>query len=259
MLDQLTVHGRFPDLKNPKTFNDKIAWRMLYDHDPRMPPLVDKILVKEIMSTRFGSDFIIPTLGIFDNEQEIDFSKLAFPCVIKANHGSGMNIFLKEPPKDPEKIRKELGRFLRSDFHSFHEEWVYSQIKRRLIVEPLIGDNLIDYKLHTYRGEVLAIQIDVDRYIDHRRCFKTPTWENLPITFNFPLYPGFIPRPFGLEKMLWYASQIGEEFSYVRIDLYKHYGCVKFGEITFYPEAGIGKIYQPMAFEEIFSKPWTIP
>jgi hypothetical protein len=177
-LDHFMAHGRIPNLNHPKTFSEKIAFRKLYNRDPRMSPLIDKIVAKEKMAARFGQDFIIPTLATFESEKEIDFGALPYPCVVKANHGSGMNIFLKQKPLDEKKVRRQLLSFLRHDHYKTSEEWAYSQIHKRLLVEPFIegGEHgLVDYKFHTFGGRVFAIQVDVDRYTNHGRCFFDPT------------------------------------------------------------------------------------
>ena len=94
VLDQLRFHGGLPNLRQPATFSEKIAHRMLYDRDPRIPPLVDKIAAKEQMAARFDAEFIIPTLAAFDSATQVGFATLPYPCVIKPNHASGFNLFL---------------------------------------------------------------------------------------------------------------------------------------------------------------------
>ena len=112
VIDHVRFFGKLPNLKNPRTFNEKIAYRKLYDHDYRLPPLIVKIVAKELMAARFGPDFIIPTLATFESEKEVDFDALRYPCVVKANHGSVINFFLKQRPVDEKRIRQELRNFL---------------------------------------------------------------------------------------------------------------------------------------------------
>jgi hypothetical protein len=226
-----------------------------------MPPLVDKIVAKEIMANRFGADFIIPTLAVFDNEVEVDFASLPYPCVIKANNGSGMHVFLAEQPENEKKIRRTLRRILQYKHFAVTEEWAYSQVKPRLLVEPLINGGehgLVDYKFQTFNGKVFAIQVDLDRYTNHRRCLMSPTWEKMPVVMTFPFCFDEIEKPSRLQDMLHYAERIGEGFSYVRVDLYEINGTVKFGETTFYPGGGLLETFDPPEFEQLLGDLWNL-
>ena len=257
-LDHLRIHGRLPDLEHPRTFSEKITHRKLYDLDPRMPALIDKIAAKEQMAARFGSGFVIPALATFKSETEVDFAALPYPCVVKASHGSGMNVFLTERPANEKKVRRQLQRFLRGNHFAPSEEWAYSQVEPRLLVEPMIegGDHgLVDYKFHTFSGRVFAIQVDVDRFTNHRRCFFNPKWERMPFALFYPDTQQEIPPPQDLKAMIRYAEQIGRDFSYVRVDLYEVDGVSKFGEATFYPGAGL-EPFNPPEYDELFGQQW---
>jgi len=253
--------GRIPNLADPKTFNEKILHRMLYDRDPRMPSLVDKIAAKEAMAARFGNGFIIPTLATLEDERDVDFSNLPYPCVIKAAHSSGMNMFLSKRPEDEGEARCQLRRYLSYDHSSLYEEWAYSKVPHRLLVEPFIdgGEHgLVDYKFHTCGGRVYAIQVDLDRHTVHRRCVFDRSWSRMPVEMTFPLYSGTIPPPGTLADMINYAELIGKEFSYLRVDLYEIAGVVKFGEVTFYPGAGVIETFDPPEFNEAFGAAWQV-
>jgi len=262
-VDHIRVFGKLPNLKHPRTFNEKIAYRKLYDRDSRMPPLVDKIIAKEKMAARFGDGFIIPTLATFESPIDIDYDALPYPCVMKTNHASAANVFLMNRPadaKDEEMIRRQLREYLRMDFHAASEEWAYSKVRRRLLVEPFIesGEHgLVDYKFHTFNGRAFAIQVDLDRYTGHRRTIRDSNWNEMPVEYTFPRPSYAISRPDNLDKMLRYAEQIGEDFSYVRVDLYEISGCVKFGEMTFYPGAGLERLSPE--FDELLGMQWSIP
>jgi hypothetical protein len=259
-LDHLRFHRSFPDLKNPKTLSEKIAWRKLYEHDPRMPALVDKIASKERMAARFGEGTVIPTLATFASEREIDFGTLKYPCAIKANHGSSMNLFLMVRPADEEKVREKLGRFLRFKYHAVREEWAYSQVEPRLLVEPFIdgGDHgLVDYKIHTFHGHAYAIEVITDRYTAHYGAMFDRDWTEIPCLFGAVKAPYAIPRPVQLDRMILIAEEIGKDFSYVRVDFYEIEGKAIFGEITFYPGGGLD-VVEPREFDAIFGQQWVL-
>jgi hypothetical protein len=259
-LDHIRFHRSLPNLKNPRTLSEKIAWRKLYEHDPRMPALVDKIASKEQMAARFGEEFVIPTLATFSSEREIDFATLKYPCVIKANHGSSMNLFLKERPEDEGKVRDKLRRFLGFNYHAVREEWAYSEVEPRLLVEPFIdgGEHgLVDYKIHTFHGRAYAIEIVTDRYTAHYGAMFDRDWNEIPCLFGAVKAPYPIPRPAQLDQMIDHAEEIGRDFSYVRVDFYEVKGRAIFGEITFYPGGGLD-VVEPQEYDEIFGNQWVL-
>ena len=263
-LDHLRNHGKLPNLQHPSTFSEKVAHRKLYDRDPRIPSLVDKVAAKEAMASRFGVDLIIPTLAVFDSAAEIDFAVLPYPCVVKPNHASGFNVFLRERPANEGAVRRRLARLLSYRHERASEEWAYSQIAPRLLVEPWLVESgveggkhgLVDYKFHTFGGRVFAIQVDVDRYTNHRRSFYDPSWIAMQFELLYPKASYPIPPPVSLRKMLYYAAQIGEEFAYLRVDLYEVGGKVKFGEATFYPGAGL-EVFKPPEYDALFGALWN--
>lgn len=258
IVDQFRIHGRLPNLNHPVTFSEKIAHRLLYDRDARIPELVDKISAKQQMATRFGEEFVIPTVAVFDSAAEVDFALLAYPCVIKASHASGFNVFLPDRPAHERKIRAKLSWFLRYRYERAAEEWAYSQIAPRLLVEPLIEGGphgLMDYKFHTFGGRVFAIQVDVDRFTRHARSFFDREWKPQPFAMLYPKAAFEISPPASLDAMIDCAQRIGEGFSYVRVDLYEIGGKPVFGEATFYPDAGLG-VFKPVEWDTLFGAQW---
>ncbi len=262
------AHYRLPNLKNPRTFSEKVAWRKLNDRDPRLPDLVDKIKVKEIMAAKFGADFIIPTLRVYDSVDEMDFSQPPLnkpPYVIKANHGSDMNIFVRsgDDSLTPDSIRKKLTRFLKCDHSAVAQEWAYGQIsRRRLFVEPLIETSsgyLPDYRFHVFGGKIEAIETILDIFArDRRENMYDRDWRLLNVVHGqYPRYEKPLPRPARLDEMIRIAETIGRDFSYVRVDLYEIDGAVKFGELTFYPGAGHEK-FNPPEWDDKFGQQWKL-
>jgi hypothetical protein len=203
---------------------------------------------------------VIPTLATFSSESEVDFASLQYPCVIKANHGSSMNLFLKERPADEQRVQEKLRRFLSFDYHAVREEWAYSHVEPRLLVEPFIdgGEHgLIDYKIHTFHGRAYAIEVIADRYTAHYGAMFDRNWNEIPCLFGAVKAPYAIPRPSQLDQMIGRAEQIGKDFSYVRVDFYEIEGKAIFGEITFYPGGGLD-VVEPEEYDEIFGSQWAL-
>jgi TupA-like ATPgrasp len=259
VLDHLRYHGRLPNLQHPSTFSEKIACRKLHDLDPRNPQPVDKIVAKQQMGARFGSEFILLLVATFLSKADVDFAALPYPCLIKPNHLSGFNLFLQERPADTNKIRRRLGRLLRARYDRASEQWAYSQIAPRLLVEPFIEGGphgLIDYKFHMFAGRVFSIQVDVDRYTDHARCFFDRASMRMPFELVDPAAAYEISPPEALAEMIGYAEQICDGSSCLRVDLYEIAGKVKFGEATFYPGAGL-EVFNPRNYDALFGEQWN--
>lgn len=263
--DYFRVYRRLPDLKNPRSFSEKIVARKLYDRDPRLPDLVDKIKVKEIVAKKFGERFIIPTLGVWNSAEEFDFTAPPLsrpPYVLKTNHASGANLFVK--PDDgslqPERIRKKMAAFLRINHADIAEEWAYSQVPPKIFAEPYIetvDGYLADYKFHVFSGKVYATEVVVDRFRNYGVGFYDPDWKMMDLGYvgRYPRYKGLIPKPARLKEMVALAEAMGTGFSYVRVDLYQAHDDIKLGELTFYPGAGHDRFSSP-EWDEKFGLQW---
>ena len=260
-IDYFRAHGRLPKLRPPETFNEKVTWRKLYDRDDRLPALVDKVRSKDIIAAQYGPQFIIPTLAVYENAAEIDFDRLEPPYVVKPNHSSGMNLFVLDHNFDPTAIRRKAARFLRTDFAASTEDWAYSCVRRKLLVERYMTaaeGYLIDYKFHVFGGRVSAVEVVHDRHHNYGAYFCDRDYKLLNVHLRgCPIYPGEVKRPKTFPEMLVLAESIGRDFSYVRVDVYEIEGQVKFGELTFYPGSGYDG-FDPPEWDLIFGKQWDL-
>jgi len=262
-LDFLRFHHRLPNYDNPQTLNEKIAWRKLYDRNPLLPVLVDKVRAKEFIAQKFGKEYVIPTLAVYDTAEALDFNLEPLskpPYVLKTNHGSGFNLFVKERPADPAAIRAKLAKMLKTDYAGLMEEWAYAPIPRKILVEPYIETPegyIPDYKCHTFAGKIFAIEMIIDRFKGYWINFFTRDWKPLDIRkyAKRPRYEGNVPPPAGLPKMIELAEALGKDFPYARIDLYQINGEVKFGEFTPYPGSGFDK-FDPPEWDYEFGRQW---
>jgi hypothetical protein len=265
VIGYLRVHRRLPNLREPHTFTEKIVWRKLYERDPRLPALVDKVLVKEHIAQRYGADLIIPTLAVYADPDEMDFGKPPLsepPYVIKANHGWAMNFFVHaradlEIPGAIESLRRTVRGWLATDHSRRMREWAYSQVQRRILVEPYVG-TMNDFKLHVFHGKVFACELIAHRFAAHRQeAVYDRSWKVIDANYGFPLYAGPLPPRGVRSHMIALAESIGRDFSYVRVDLYVVEGKLKFGELTFYPGGGEEKL-QPEKWDRIFGAQWQL-
>jgi hypothetical protein len=248
--------GRHIDWNNPMTFNEKLNWLKIYGQNPLYSALVDKYEVKKYVSKKIGCQYVIPTLGVYDNFDEIDFSKLPNKFVLKCTHDSGSVCLIdNKETYDFSKAKARLEKHLIIDWYWINRECPYKNVKPRIIAETLMEDlqanelTLMDYKIHVFNGEPLFIGVDFDRFTHHKRNLYSTNWEYIDVQYNFPSDKNkIIEKPKELAKMLKLASVLAEDIPYVRVDFYYFEGKIYFGEMTFIPEGGFGK-FIPESFD----------
>ena len=249
--------GYNPDFRRPRRFNEHIHARKLFERDPRFAALSDKVLVKDYIGKRIGEQYLIPTLwsGVELPETPPSWPT---PFVVKSNHSSGWNIFVRNAAdleRWPE-IRREAASWLKQDWTPFLHEWWYNNIDRKILIEPMIAEEPLDYKFFCFDGEPRYIQIDFDRHHAGRtKLFYDTEWNLQPFTANYPRRTEPIERPQHLDQMVEIARTLSAEFSFVRVDLYDLPSGPLFGELTFSPGSGLMK-FDPPEYDEILGSWW---
>lgn len=256
------VTGETLNLENPKTFNEKIQWMKLYDSTPLKTRLADKYLVRDWVKEKIGEEYLIPLLGVWDSFDEIDFDQLPNQFVLKANHGSGWNIIVKDKSKfDKAEAKKKFDLWMSKDFSFiFGFELHYMNIPRKIIAEEYKEEfgELYDYKFMCFDGEVKFIWVDVGRFSDHRRALFTTSWEQMDKELKWKAPDKRIEKPKQLDKMLQLAKKLSEGFAHVRVDFYEVDGVVYFGEMTFTSSSGTERA-TPKEFEVEMGNMLTLP
>lgn len=242
------------DWKNPQTFNQKLQWMKLYYHNPKMTEYADKYAVRKHIEELFGEKYLIELLGVYDKADEIDFEALPNQFVLKCNHGAGFNIICKDKSEfDIEGAKKKLDKWMKTDFYKIKREYHYKDIPKKIICERFMKDaeteELNDYKFFCIGGEVRMIQVDFDRYANHKRNIYDKNWNLLDVQISFPNDKNRkCDKPEDLEKMIEIAEKLSKEFPQVRVDLFYINHNIYIGEMTFFSGAGFSK-YNPAAFE----------
>lgn len=241
------------DLQNPKTFNEKLQWLKLYDRRPIYTQMVDKYEVRRYVAATVGERYLIPLLGVWDKFEDIDFSRLPDEFVLKCTHDSGGLVICKDRNSlDIEAARKKIKRCLNRNYFYHGREWPYKNVKPRIIGEKYLvdesGSELKDYKIFNFEGKAKMIQVDYNRFSEHKRNLYTAEWQYIDAAIQYPTHPEIvIDKPRTLATMLELASKLSEGYPHVRTDFYSIKDKVFFGEITFYPESGFGQ-FTPEAF-----------
>ena len=255
-----STHGEYPNIRNPKRFTEKIQHRKLFNKDQRLTLCADKVLVKDYVLERLGADILIPTLYSGKRLPPLVERTWPLPFVIKTNHGSSFNIFVRQKSDlDWPAIEEKLALYLAIDFGAYLKELHYSKIPRQVLVEPFLSDRgelPIDYKIFVFGGTPKYIQVDTDRERAHKRTFFDAHWNRQTFQFAYPLDTRPIRRPTSLDTMLAAATTLGRDFDFVRVDFYEVGGHAYFGEMTFTPEAGFGK-FNPPEIDTHFGEMWV--
>lgn len=251
-------YQRWPELDHPVRFSEKCQALKLMR--PDLGRFVDKVAVKHFVRDRIGDEHVIPTLFSGPELPPLGERTWPVPYVIKTNHGSGGNIFVRESP-DWSAIEARLAEMLACDFSAISGETFYGSIERQVLVEPFIADGPelpLDYKIFICAGEPQFIQVDTDREHGHKRVFFDCDWNRLPIRLGYPDDPRPIARPQQLEQMLELAKTLASGFGFVRVDFYEVGGRLLFGELTFTPESGLMR-FDPESVDMQLGARWPWP
>lgn len=250
------------DLKNPKTFNEKLQWLKLYDRKPEYTSMVDKYAVKKYVAARIGEEYIIPTLGVWNRPEDIDWESLPNQFVLKTTHGggnSGVVICKNKATFDRNKAVEKLRKSYILDIYKSSREWVYKDVDKKIIAESYIEDSqtkeLRDYKFFCFNGEVKYMFVASERqkreepYFD----FFDSEYNILPIKQGHPNSTNKPQKPNCFEEMKSIASKLAQNIPHVRVDLYEVNGKIFFGELTFFHFAGFVP-FQPHEWDYKFGE-----
>lgn len=256
--------GRPLDLDSPKRLGEKIQWLKLYDSIPEKGRLADKFLARDWVSERIGSDYLVPILGVWETAESIDLSGLPEKFVLKATHGSGWNIIVKNKQEfdldsERERIRDWLGSrmSMRGGF-----ELHYDFCEPRIIAEQYLEDSsggLRDYKFIVINGKVRFVLAIEGRYDGEHSFTYYPDWTPAPFTYGYRVgYVQEIERPEKLDEMVSLAEKLSESFCFARVDFYEVGGKIYFGEITFTPANGLSD-FVPDEYDFAFGEELLLP
>lgn len=256
--------GKFINWNNPKTFTEKLQWLKIYNRKPEYTLMVDKYAVKDYVANIIGEEYIIPTLGVWNSPEEIDWDSLPQQFVLKTTHGGGSNgvwICKDKSMFDRQKCVKEMHRSLKTDLYWKFREWPYKDVPKRIIAEKFMIESLpqkaekdlADYKFFCFGGEPKYCQVIRDRRSVETIDFYDMQWSHMPFVGLNPVTKnGLNPvtKPLHLDKMIEICRVLSKDIPFARVDLYVIDDKEYFGEITFYPASGFG-VFTPNIYNEI--------
>ncbi|NCB72145.1 MAG: glycosyl transferase [Clostridia bacterium] len=242
------------NLKNPTTFNEKLQWLKLNDHNPLYPSLVDKYEVRQFVKDTIGEQYLIPLLGVYNTAEEVVFSSLPETFVLKPTHTSGDVILCKERNQlSPELTKQKMNAWLQKRYFWGLREWPYKHIKPRIICESMIqtedGRSPKDYKIFCFHGVPQFAFVASDRGVDTKFDFFDVDWNRQPVKQHYATSSYDLPKPQQWDEMLRLARNLSKDIPHVRVDFYiDASGSILFGELTFFHFSGLEK-FEPGSYD----------
>lgn len=284
-----SVFGKKINLQNPQTYNEKLQWLKLYDHNPNYTKMVDKYEVKNYVASIIGKEHIIPTLALYDRVEDVDFDALPNQFVLKCTHDSGGVVICKDKSSfDKEAAIKKLKKGIRQNFYLQTREWPYKNVKPRIIAEKYMNNTddeledykycyyngtmkripsqssnseLSDYKWFCFNGEPKAMFVATDRFAEGEETkfdFYDAEFNHLPFTNGHPNATRPVMKPAGFEEMKELARKLSKGIPHVRVDFYEVKDKVYFGELTFFHWSGFVK-FKPEIWDKTFGEWIELP
>jgi hypothetical protein len=239
--------GKKLDLRRPRTFNEKIQWLKLYENTPLKTRLSDKYLVRRWIAEKIGAQYLVPLLGVWDNFDEIDFDALPNQFVLKANHGCGWMVIVKDKSRfDRAAAKVRFDLWMNANFaYCAGLELQYRDIEPKIIAEQYLKDEsgaLADYKLYCFDGKPYCIGYFCDRF--RKGGYKVIIYDLDWNPAGWTLYadhavPGPVKKPANLDEMIRIAAVLCAGFCHVRVDFFSVNGKLFVGEMTFTTNSGI--------------------
>lgn len=253
------------NLDEPKSFNEKLQWLKIYDRNPQYTQMVDKFEAKKITAKLIGEQYVVPTIGIWDEFDDIPFDILPNKFVMKLTNDSG-GVYICDDKNlfDIDRARKNIQSRLKRNYYWDGREWPYKNIKPRILIEEYLEQKeqcfMDDYKMMCFSGKVKCSFVCTDRYNGKglKVTFFDNKWNKLPFERHYPSSNDVIKKPHNLELMIELSQELSKNIPFVRIDWYEVEKKLFFGEYTFYPGSGMEE-FDPISADYLLGKYIELP
>lgn len=254
------------NLREPKTFNEKLQWLKLYNRKPEYTNMVDKYVVREYIKEKIGEEYLIPLLGVYDKFEDIEFNKLPKQFVIKCNHDSGGLVICKDKNNFNIMCAKtKINECLKRNYYYAGREWPYKNVKPRIIVEEYMEDeksvDLRDYKFFCFNGEPKYLYVS-EGLVDHSTAkisFYDMNYNEAEFgRTDYEKFSKKPEKPINFEKMKELTKILSKDIPFIRVDFYEINKKIYFGELTFYPTSGMMP-FDPPEYDKILGDMLILP
>lgn len=256
--------GYWPNLRNPKSYNEKLQWLKLYDYHEEYTQMVDKIAAKDYVVSKIGDNYVIPTLGIYDSVEDIDWNRLPNKFVVKSANDSGGVVVCKDKNTlDIEAAKDKLKKLGGRDYTIYSKEYPYKNVPHRFLAEQYMEDEsgfeLKDYKIFCFDGEPKFLFVATGRQAnDTRFDFYDTEFNHLDVLNGHDNADEWPVKPQNFDEMLEVACKLSKGIPHVRVDLYNINGNIYFGELTFFHWSGMVP-FEPIEWDYKFGEYLKLP
>ena len=256
-LQALGKVGYLPDLRNPRTFNERLLVKRLRDRDELIVQTADKFTLREYVRTSIGGEYLPELYDVVEDARKVDVDRLPPAYVMKGTHGSKWNRIVTQGELTNPEAQRLAADWLSRCYYWERQEWAYLELKPKVIFEENLapGSPIDDFKVFTFAGVARMVQLDRDRFTRHSRALFTPAWQRLNVRFLYRWPDSPLPAPQRLDEMLALAEVLGRPFEFARVDLYAVGNRIVVGEITHYPESGVAR-FVPRSFDLELGEVW---
>lgn len=257
--------GYYPNFNAPKSFNEKVNFRMIHDRNPLHSQFADKLAVRDYVTQTIGQEHIVPILATYQHVDEIDITKLPQRFVLKCTHDSGSSIICTDKSRfDLQKAKDKLSFHLLKNLYYITRERHYKNIPAQIICEEYI--DLFEQKkrklvpetcrIHCFSGKPVYAEID---YTDEDgtefiNLYDTE-WQLQPVSFGYPQMLEPVSEPPQFREMLRLAEILVTPFDYCRADFLMAENKLYFSELTFAPNAG-RTVISPLSWDFKLGELW---
>jgi hypothetical protein len=266
----------------PVGLNAKIRYRMANDRRSILKLCANKWTAREIVMSKVGPKYLPGLHQVLTSAYEVDWELLPEAFVAKAAWRSG-GTFICLPIAawgSPSRLDPEVPRLVgsrnalsRQDFVDFFgrlgsdyswepgrfPEWAYAGGSEKIMIEEFINDGSDqlpkDYKFFCFEGVPRFIQVDFP--LKPLRDIYSVEWQKIPVNISYPNSPWKLDQPLNFPEMLRLARIMSLGLDFLRVDMYNVNGRIFIGELTCYPEGGVGQI-KPRSYDKIWGEYWTI-
>lgn len=257
---------RVPNLKNPQTYNEKLQWLKLNDRRPEYTKMVDKFEAKKFVSSIIGDEYVIPSYGVWDSFDDIDFKNLPNKFVLKTTHDCGGVVICKDKNSfDKVKAKEFLEKHMKYNYFYEGREWPYKDVKPRILAEPYMENidtgDLKDYKVFAFNGVAKALYIASDRQSNNEETkfdFFDMDYNKLDIRNGHPNSKYDYDKPIFLSEMKLISEKITKGYPHIRVDFYEVNGKLYVGELTLFHMSGFAP-FEPNSWDYEFGRWIALP
>ena len=256
-----SMAGRFPEIRDPQLFSEKVQARKLYDRNPLYPVMVDKHAAKSLIRERVGDRHVIPTQWVGKDLAQVDWSKIRLPVVAKPTHASGCGDFLRNG-EDIARLmaRNPSAQWMGLKHHLINREWAYGEFEPLIIIEDMLVDSHEvpdDFRFFVFSGKIALVELRLRRNNVGYEAYYTPDWQRVAIPkCYYEPFPDEIDQPAQYETMLKVVKKLAGDTDFIRVDLYSFDEHIYVGELTLYPGGGF-KGCIPDTLDQALGALWT--